>query len=306
MRQAMHLGAERVIYSFSARHAPALEVPSGAVIAVQTRDAYDGRFGRDRDIQAYLKDPGRGASNPATGPVAVRNVQPGDGLDVRIEEVSLEGTGFVAVLPGIGVLGDLAVPPRLVAFQVRPDGLWTESGLRLPLRPMIGTIGVAPASGEIPTKDLGYHGGNLDCNDIAPGTTIHFPVQVPGGMLALGDVHASMGFGEVFSGVNIGATVTLGVRRVERAPWRRPWFETDKEVMTLGVEDTLEQAIRQATLGMTEVLGERLGVSLAEAIALTGAACDVRLGQASKFGVKVSAYAVFPKSALGGPARSGT
>ena len=68
--------------------------------------------------------------------------------------------------------------------------------------------------------------------------------------------------------------------------------------MTLGVEERIEDAIREATLGMTALLEARLGVSHTEAVVLAGAACDLRLGQASRFGVKVSAYAVFPKSVL--------
>jgi amidase len=230
----------------------------------------------------------------------VRGARPGDGLIVTIEQIDLGTTGYVAAVPGIGVLGDTAIEPRVATFTVRDGGLWFNDRLRLPLRPMVGVIGLAPASGAVPCLQLGYHGGNLDFNDITAGTTCCFPVAVAGGLLALGDVHASMGFCEVHSGVNIDATVTLRVEHVPDAGWARPWFQTATEIMTIGVEDQIDDAIRQATLGMVQLLQQRLGVSHTEAIMLAGAMADIRLGQAARFGVKVSAYAAFPRAALSG------
>jgi amidase len=165
---------------------------------------------------------------------------------------------------------------------------------------MIGVIGVAPAGEAVSCRELGYHGGNLDFNDIAVGATVHFPVNVAGGLLALGDAHASMGFCEVHSGVNIDAEVRLRVERAPAAGWRRPWFETADEIMTIGVEDRLEAAIRAATAGMVELLQQRLGLSHTDAIIVAGSAVDIRLGQAANFGTRVSAYAAIPKSVIAG------
>ena len=296
MCDCVRLDAERVICSFSSEHPPALAVDSGATLAVEVRDAYDRHFQREPDLAKFLRDRDGLLLNPATGPIYIQGSEPGEGLDVTIEKIELAETGYVAAVPGIGVLGDTEIEPRLARFDVRPDGLYYEGRLRLPLRPMVGTIGVAPAGAAIPSLQIGHHGGNLDCNDITEGATVHFPVSVEGALLAVGDVHANMGAAEVHSGVNIDATVTLTVNRVEGASWERPWFETASEVMTLGVHDAIDGAIREATAGMTELLRARLGVSHTEAIILAGASCDIRLGQASKFGTKVSAYAVIPKS----------
>lgn len=298
MTDIIKLSADHVSYSFSADHPPALEVHSGATIAVETRDAYDRRFRAANGVDSHPPDPGRPAGNPVTGPIAVRGLVPGDGLDVKIERIELGSTGYVAAAPGIGVLGDAGIELRVVTFDVRPDGLWFDGRLRLPLRPMVGTIGVAPAEGAISSRLVGRHGGNLDCNDIGAGATVHLPVFVAGGLLGIGDVHASMGFGEVYSGVNIDAAVTVTVARVPRAGWARPWFETAAELMTLGIGATVEDAIREATADMTGLLQSRLGLSFTEAVVLTGAACDVRAGQTSKFGMDVTVYAAFPKSAL--------
>lgn len=146
--------------------------------------------------------------------------------------------------------------------------------------------------------ELGYHGGNLDMNDITVGTTLHLPVWVDGANLALGDAHATMGFGEVHSGVNIDAVVTLRLKLIPKAGWSRPWFETEDEMMTIGVADRIEEAIREATLMMVQMLQGRLALSYTEAIILAGAVVDLRLGQASRFGTRVSAYATVRKSIM--------
>lgn len=296
---ARHLGADHVIYAFSPDNPPALAVDPGDTIVVETRDAYDRQFVGTPDLDRYLRERRSRPSNPATGPIYVNGVEPSDGLDVTIQSIELADTGYVAAVPGIGVLGDTEVVPRVSAFEVRRDGLWYEGRIRLPLRRMVGVIGVAPRTGAVPCLQLGYHGGNLDFNDVADGTTLHFPVHAPGALLALGDVHATMGFCEVHSGVNIDARVTLRVERARRPGWERPWFETKREVMTIGVEEKLDNAIHEATLGMVKLLQRELGVTYTEAIVLAGASCDIRLGQAARFGVKVSAYAAFPRAVLG-------
>ena len=188
------LASDQVIYSFSPEHPPAITLESGDSIVIETRDAYDRQFQGNLDINKYLRERNSRPSNPATGPIFVRGVAPGDGLDVTIEKIELGETGYVAAVPGIGVLGDTRIDPCVSEFEVRNDGIWYDGRLRVPLRPMVGVIGVAPAAGDIPCLQLGYHGGNLDFNDITEGTTVHLPALVAGGMLAIGDVHASMGF----------------------------------------------------------------------------------------------------------------
>jgi len=301
MNECVHVGAECVVYSFSAAHRPAAEIESVATIVLDTREAYDHRLRTDADLQGAAPEAAGNLRNPVTGPIFVRGAYPGDGLDVAIDSIELGSSGLVAITPGIGVLGDAGIVPHLGVFDVRPDGLWYQGRLRFPLRPNVGTIGVAPPTGSISTLELGSHGGNLDCNEITHGTTLHLPVHVPGALLAAGDVHARMGFGEVCPGVNVDATVALTVTRVPGAGWQRPWFETPSEVMTLGVARRLEDAIREATVAMADLLRRRLGISLTQAAVLTGAGCDIRLGQASKFGVNVSAYAAFPKESLLAP-----
>lgn len=100
--------------------------------------------------------------------------------------------------------------------------LW-EGGVRIPIRPCLGTIGVAPAGEGIATIMPGDHGGNLDTADVASGATIYFPVRVRGALLAMGDPKAAMGDGEVCgTGIGVPVRVEATLRLLRGVPLRRP------------------------------------------------------------------------------------
>ena len=98
-------------------------------------------------------------------------------------------------------------PYRGVVMLVRVvDGTIHFDRLRIPVRPMVGVLATATDGPPIGSAYCGRHGGNMDNNRIRPGTRVHLPVRVPGAHLYVGDVHASMGDGEVCgTGVEIGA-----------------------------------------------------------------------------------------------------
>ena len=293
-----HISSDNLRYAFTAGATPVATVQSDVLLTVETLDAYGGLFDHGLNIDDYLGQGENTPLNPVTGPIAVEGAEPGDALAIEIQAIRLQSTGYVAVTPGTGLLGDTPVEPAASAFQVRAQSLWMDGAIELPLRPMIGTIGLAPSEGEVPSLDLGYHGGNLDFAEMATGTTLYLPVRVSGGLLALGDVHASMGFGEAHSGVNTAAEVDLRIELLKGMDWRRPWFETAAEIMTVGVAVELVDALKDAAAAMERELIRRLGITPTRARMLTGSTVDLRLGQGGGYGVNVSAYAAFPKASL--------
>lgn len=143
-----------------------------------------------------LEDIGVENLNAVTGPVAIRGAEPGDAL--RIDVLAIDITRvWAAWLPGFGTLGR-----RTSAVQIRRltiDGKWIHlsDAIRVPLEPMIGCIGLAPPTGQASTlKPTFPFGGNMDLRELSPGATLWLPVQVPGAMLSLGDLHGAMGHGE--------------------------------------------------------------------------------------------------------------
>ena len=124
------------------------------------------------------------------------------------------------------------------------------------------------------------HGGNLDTKDIKAGSTIYFPVFVKGALLALGDCHAAMGDGEVcVTGVEVPARVTLRIHAMNNLSLKRPLIETEEEWMTIGNGESLEEAARQATLDMMDIIQRKLGFSRGDAYMLLSAVGDLRISQ---------------------------
>jgi len=169
--------------------------------------------------------------------------------------------------------------------------------IRMALRPMVGVVGTAPADGVIYTAEPGPQGSNIDINAITVGARVHLPVHVPGALLAIGDVHASMGDGEVSgTGVEIAGEVTVRVNLIPGAAPARPWIETAESWITTGSGPTLEDAVEMAVEELTRLLMLRFQLSRTEAFLLVSAQGDVRIGQCARIrGLDATAYAVFPK-----------
>jgi amidase len=290
--------SDLAVTRFSPCNPPAAKVVPGERLRIRVRDAYDGFFVRRRDIGAYLAARRPERMNPVTGPLWVEGAAPGDVLAVTIEAIALDRTGWVAATPATGLAGAVAVQPAVSEFLVRDDGLWLDGELRLPLRPMVGTIGVAPADRSEIALELGEYGGNLDLNEITAGATVYLPVQVEGALLALGDVHAAMGYGEAHSGVNTPASVDLTLELLKNPPHRGIWIESETELATVGVAADLATALARATAAMEAQLIERLALAPARARMISGSTLDLRLGQAGGYGVNVSALAAVPRQIL--------
>ena len=130
--------------------------------------------------------------NPATGPLRVVGAKREQVLAVQIHAMELDEIGYTALWPGIGMFPDW-IRQREFGIQTRVmkvhDGFvhWSENR-KLPIKPMIGVLGVAPVLGSVPTVDNGPHGGNLDVQEITTSSTVLFEVQQEGASLYVGAV----------------------------------------------------------------------------------------------------------------------
>jgi amidase len=293
---ARTIARDQITYHFGPDLSPVAEVQPGEVVTFETLDASSGRIRQASDIPEYTRtrDPNR--VNPATGPVAVRGAEPGDELRVEILRIELGDVGWSRLTPGAGVMRDELTELHGMIFRVEGDALVAENGIRFPTRPMVGVIGTCPTEGRRTTAHPGPHGGNLDFNDMTTGTVAHLPVFLPGALFALGDVHASMGDGEVSgAAVEISARVTVRIDLVKGQGATRPWFETPDAWFTFGTAPDLEEAVRIAVAEMAGFLEARLGISRPEAFLLVTARGDVRIGQSARCGLDQTVRVLFPK-----------
>jgi amidase len=288
------LTRDHIIYRLDKDLSPAIEVEPGEVIRVETHDA---RTGSIRTPEDLLDVPSPGGGNPATGPIAVKGAQPGDSLAVEILSIELADQGFVAIKANTGLLAHLA--PRFATriVPVRAGVVHYTERIQFPARPMIGVIGTAPAGPPIFTLYPGSHGGNMDNLFVTTGATVHLPVNAPGGLLGLGDVHATMGDSEITSlSVETASEVTVRVNLLKAQPVSRVWLETPEVWVTTGDAIDAVEALRMAAEGMAALLQERLELSFDDAYMLMSARCDVQVCQVCGPGTfPITARAVFPK-----------
>jgi amidase len=287
---------EQYTYRFAPDVPPVARVRPGEQIIFETYDAATGRIRTGADVHTYLQVRDVRRVNPAAGPVWIEGARPGDELVVTIEAIRLTDQGYIRAMPDDAILTGIAGPVAVIVPVEHGDTLALPGGLRLPARPMVGVIGVAPASGEVLTAVPGPIGSNLDCNLVRAGARVHLPVQVAGALLALGDVHASMGDGEVSgTGVEINAEVTARVEVLPGAAHGRPWIEVDGLIAATASAPALTDAVSLATDGLVTLLMERHGVSRTDAFLLVSAYGDVRIGQAcTPGGIDATVYACFP------------
>ncbi len=275
-------------FNVMATVAPVLTLAPGDSVVTTTVDAH----GIDA-ARVQVTPPG----NPMTGPFFVEGAEPGDTLVVHLEAITpnrtygWSGTMLAPNVVDPGFVAELPWPPK----GTRRYGEWqvdgaantatlvnpvVPGGMVLPLAPMLGCFGVAPADGEaISTATSGAHGGNMDYRGFTAGVTVYFPVFVPGALFFLGDGHAVQGAGEIAgTGVEISCDVrfTVDLQKGRRTHW--PRGETASHLLTAGNARPLDQALQHATTELARWLQEEYGLSPVHAQTLLGQTVDYDLG----------------------------
>lgn len=262
---------------------PILTVESGAVIEAYLEEASDRQLTPEStvaDLATLSFDP----IHPLTGPVYVEGAEPGDLLAVTLHEIELGDWGWVANVPGFGFLADRFPDPYLRIFEFEPGdtSVGFAPGIRIPLRPFPGVMGVAPDTDSmLVTIPPRQNGGNMDDRDLVEGTTVYFPVLVEGALFSLGDPHIAQGDGEV------GGTAIEGPLRVVyeleviegAGPIPSPHYETDEFYAVTGFAPTIDEAARNAVEAMIDYLVSSRDLSRQEAYQLASMAGDLKISE---------------------------
>jgi acetamidase/formamidase len=283
-------------FKWNAALPPVLSVPSGSEVVIETRSGEDDQLSQTStaaDVEAL--DMRR--LHALSGPIAIQDAQPGDTLAVHILDVTPSNWGFTMQRPGAGFL--LGFPTYLRTFDLTNNSAELAPGIRIPLRPFLGVMGVAPADGEHSTIPPGPHGGNLDCRDLVAGSTLYLPVFVTGALFSCGDGHAAQGDGEVcVTAIECALTARLRFDVIKPdTALRAPRAETPDALITIGAAPTFEEAARQCLDAMLELITERTGLDRSDAYALASIAVDMRVNQLVNRPM-IGVRAVLPKAIL--------
>lgn len=242
------IAAYPLVYELSRHLEPRAIVRPGETLLVESEDALSGQIRKPGDRRDKTTQP---YSNPVAGPIRVEGAEPGDTLTVAIEEIR----------PTLGICSTYTAPPRAMGewlggdvphgahvCPIRDGQIHWSDTIAIPYTPMLGCIGTAPHWGVPTTGPAGPHGGNMDLVEVAPGSTLHLPVFVPGGYLYLGDVHAAMGHGELSAtGLETPAESRITVDLIRDRSIPSPRIVTPDELVAVATAGNLERAIAQAT-----------------------------------------------------------
>lgn len=285
---------DRLFYAFEAGLEPAVRALPGEELVFETHDCFQGQIRSEQDLVTAL-DWNR--TNPATGPVYLEGVRPGTVLRLDILDIDVDENSVMVTIPGEGAVGDCIKEMETTIVRREGDELVYKDRIRVPLAPMIGVIGLAPAEGKIGNGVPGFHGGNMDCTLIGKGSRLYLTAQVEGGLLGLGDLHAGMGDGEiVVVGAEVAGVVRLRPEVVDLPGLPTPFLENDELVATIYSDPDLNAAADGAIHNMVRFLTEFAGVPVNDAGMLMSLAGSLKVCQVVD--PAKTARFEFPKSVL--------
>ena len=303
---------------FDAARAPALRVKSGDLVqaeAVTHHAGDDPDLMMDEGVKAIFDGVPPEDRNPGvhimTGPIHLEGAKAGDILEVRYLSMTPRCRYGSNLAANWGYLyKEFDEKERVTIYEIDPAGTTAEAlyaydfrgkylvpgtvtrcpqcdrqkaleGVRIPVRPHLGTAGVAPnANGRVSTIPPGVHGGNIDNWRIGAGATMYYPIQVDGALFSIGDPHISQGDGEL-SGTAIEASLDVMFQLILRKDFTfpSPLLETPKYWIAHGFHEDLNVAMRAASLDMLHLLNEHQGLSRNDAYSLMSVAADFAVTQ---------------------------
>ena len=267
---------------------PVIHVEPGAVITVETHDAFEGKIKKTTDKPSkILNFP---YLNPQNGPIYLEGAKKGDTLAVYIKSIKPRGkqpVGTTCLIPDFGGLVGTAdtamlnspLPEKVKKLVIDKKGVHWSKKLTLPYEPFIGTIGTSPEIEAITSLQPDYYVGNMDVPDVATDTVIYLPINKDGAYLYLGDCHAAQGDGEL-CGVAIEhpTTTTIQVDLIKKWKISNPRLENDRFYMSIGSGRPMEDATRRAYKDLINWMVSDWGYDKLEAYFLLTQCGRVRLG----------------------------
>ncbi len=306
-KETVHLGG------FSHLLEPALTVDSGDVVDVET---YTGFHVCDKappefltpalsDIYQNLDSKRKIAQGPhlLTGPIYVRDAQPGDVLEIILKKITPSlPIGFNAIRKGWGALPQQFNQNKLRFLPLDLENNVVEfptgSGIKIPLKPFFGILGVATPENSRNSIPPGNYGGNIDNRELQTGSKIFLPVFVPGALFSIGDGHSAQGDGEVnVTAIETSMNGTIELKLHKNLQISTPIAETPTDIIAMGFAPTLDEALEKALKNTIDFLVSCTKLSPEDAYVLCSLAVSFRITQVVNLPQK-GVHGILPKAIL--------
>jgi acetamidase/formamidase len=286
---AIHVTRDQFNLAWDPAIPPIETVRSGAIVEFDLLDSAGGQLTATSTVED-LRRLDFDRVDQVNGPIAVEGAEAGDTLQIELLEFEPANWGWSASIPGFGLLADDFPDPFLRITSLPAVGERAEflPGIRVPIVPFCGEVGVAPPDGPRSTIPPDVFGGNMDTRHLTAGATLYLPVFHAGAKLSMGDGHAAQGDGEV-----CGTAIETPMRALVRLTVRKDLHVSAPEFLTAdvpatpggrryatdGVGPDLLQAARDAVRRMIDWLGREHGVSAVDAYLLHSVAIDLRISE---------------------------
>jgi acetamidase/formamidase len=303
--ETVHLGG------FSHEVEPALTVDSGDTVDVET---YSGYYIYEKaprefltpeflDICQNLAPERKVAGGPhlLTGPIYLRGAEAGDVLEVKLEAIAPSlPVGFNAIRTGWGVLPHQFTQPalRFIPLDLKNNiaEFPADTGIKIPLKPFFGILGVATPEKSRNSIPPGCYGGNIDNRELQAGSRLFLPIFVPGALFSIGDGHSAQGDGEVnVTAIETSMNGTIELKLRKDLQLTTPIAETPTDIITMGFGQTLDEALEFAVKNMINFLERFANLSPEDAYVLCSISVNFRITQVVNSPQK-GVHGMLPKS----------
>lgn len=293
---------------WDAQREPVLHVRSGDTVTMDTLSGEPDDLPDDPSLllpeHRYVLDTIERGPGPhlLTGPVYVEGAEPGDVLQVKVTDIRLrQDWGWNLIEPLLGTLPADFPNTRRLQIPLDRDARLARLpwGSKVPLVPFFGNFGVAPPAnyGRITSIVPREHGGNMDNKELVDGCTVYFPVFNRGALFSAGDGHGAQGDGEVcLTAIETSLTGTFELVLRKDLKLTFPRAETATHLITMGMDEDLDDAVRQALRDMIRWVQELSGISAEDAYTLCSIAGDLHVTQ--MVDVNKGAHCMLPKTVL--------
>lgn len=269
---------DKSVYNFSKDNVPVTDAEPGEILLFQTMDCFSNTITKEEDLVLNLD---YSVANPAAGPVYINGAEPGDVLVVDVLDIQVADRGVICTSRGCGPLSD-DMEDRTKIIKIT-NGIADFNGVKFLIDPMIGVIGTAPDGEPVGDGFPGNHGGNMDSKLIKKGARIYLPVRVPGALLQMGDLHATMGDAELCgTGIEIRGEIMVRTSVIKHFELNWPVTETATHWYVNACAHEFPEASRLASREMQRLISNAYGWDKTDTYLYLSVQSDLEINQACK------------------------